>query len=106
MSGPDELTDRVADHARRVLRRDVRARDDLAPDAELQPADLLERLLQAEFRGFELVAHARIGTHHIFKTRYVGPLTMVVQARWVQGPGGGWEIHEAEIARVAVERKA
>lgn len=107
MSGPDELTAQVVDHARRVVTRDVRAREDLAPDAEIEPADLLDRLLlREEFRGFELVAHARIGAHHIFKIKYVGPVSMVIQTRWVQGPAGRWQIHESEIARVAVERRA
>ena len=37
--------------------------------------------------GFELVAHARIGAHHIFKTKFMGPTTLVVQARWADRVG-------------------
>lgn len=96
-----ELEAAVRDHARRVIARDTTVRADVAAGALLEPPDLFERLLAAPFRGFELVAHARVGAHHIFKTKYVGPTTLVVQARWVQEPAGPWRIHEAEIARVA-----
>jgi hypothetical protein len=53
-----------------------------------------------QFRGTELVAHARIGTHHIFKTKFVGTTTVVVQARWAADAAGRWLIREAEVARV------
>ena len=62
-------------HAERIVGRDARAREDLAPGAEMAPPNLLEWLLDRSFRGFELVAHARIGAHHIFKTKFVGPTT-------------------------------
>ena len=87
-------------HAERVVRRDGRAREDLAPGAEVAPSDLLEWLMARQFRGFELVAHARIGAHHIFKTKFVGPTTLVVQARWAAEADGRWCIREAEVARV------
>jgi hypothetical protein len=87
-------------HAERVVGRDARAREDLAPGAEVTPRDLVEWLLAHRFTGFELVAHARIGAHRIFKTKFVGPTTMVVQARWVSEDGGAWRIREAEVARV------
>jgi hypothetical protein len=90
-------------HAARVLARDAAARRALVPDAPVEPGDLYERLLAGPFRRFELVAHARIGAHHIFKTRYVGPTTLVVQERWVRGSDGAWRIHEAELARVGTE---
>jgi hypothetical protein len=41
-----------------------------------------------------------IGAHHVFKTKFVGPTTLVVQARWVAEAGGPWRIREAEVARV------
>jgi hypothetical protein len=104
VSGDAELLARVAGHARRVLDRDLRAREDVVPDAQIEPPDLLDRLLDARFQDFELVAHARVGAHHIVKTRYVGLLAMVVQTRWVRDADGRWRIHEAEIARVASER--
>jgi hypothetical protein len=104
VSGDAELRACVADHARRILDRDLRAREDLVPDAHIEPPDLLDRLLDARFQDFELVAHARVGAHHIVKTRYLGPRAMVVQARWVRDAEGRWRIHEAEIARVASER--
>jgi hypothetical protein len=90
-------------HASRVVARDVTARAALAPAAPIEPGNLYDRLLAGPFRRFELVAHARIGAHHIFKTRYVGPTTLVVQERWVRGDDGAWRIHEAELARVATE---
>ncbi len=99
MTGPGEA---VEAHAARVLRGEPAARADLAPGAEVVPADLYDRLLAGGFRGFELVAHARVGAHHVFKTRYRGPTTLVVQERWVREPDGIWRIHEAELARVAV----
>jgi hypothetical protein len=90
-------------HAGRVVAADPAARADLAPGSAVDPPDLLDRLLGGRFSGFELVAHARIGAHHVLKTRYAGPTTMVVQARWVQDADADrrWRIHEAEIARVA-----
>ena len=88
-------------HANRVVAGDPGARADFAPEAEMEPADLLDRLLQGGFRRFELVAHARIGAYHIFKTRYDGPATVVVQARWVERPPGRWQVVEAEVARTA-----
>jgi hypothetical protein len=88
-------------HAARVVAGDVAARTVLVPEAPVEPGDLYDRLLAGPFRRFELVAHARIGAHHIFKTRYVGPTTLVVQERWVQGADGTWRIHETELARVA-----
>jgi hypothetical protein len=88
-------------HAERVLAGDGGARGDLAPDAVVEPPDLLDRLLDGRFRAFALVAHARIGGHHVLKTRYLGPITMVVQARWVEDADGRWRMHEAEIARIA-----
>jgi hypothetical protein len=90
-------------HAARVVAGDAAARAALVPDAPIEPGDLYDRLLGGAFRGFELVAHARIGAYHIFKTRYVGPTTLVVQERWVRGDDGTWRIHEAELARVATE---
>jgi hypothetical protein len=90
-------------HAARIVAGDAGARTALVPDAPVEPGDLYERLLAGSFRRFELVAHARIGAYHIFKTRYVGPITLVVQERWVRGDDGAWRIHEAELARVATE---
>lgn len=96
----------VRDHARRIVAGDVAVRADLAAGAVVEPPDLLDRLLQGRFRDFELVGHARIGAYHIFKTRYVGPNTLVVQARWVPAPRGGWQVAEAEVARVGVDEEA
>ena len=87
-------------HAERIVGHDASAREDLAPGAEVAPPDLLEWLVARQFRGFELVAHARIGAHHIFKTKFVGPTTLVVQARWAAEVDGRWRIREAEVARV------
>jgi hypothetical protein len=87
-------------HAERIVRGDGQAREDLAAGAGLAPADLLERLVAAGFREFELVAHARIGAHHVYKIRFAGPATVVVQARWAADPDGRWRIREAEVARV------
>jgi hypothetical protein len=87
-------------HAERIVGRDARAREDVAPGAEITPPDLVDWLSTREFREFELVAHARIGAHHVFKTKYVGPATVVVQARWVAEADGRWLIREAEVARV------
>jgi hypothetical protein len=101
-----EVEAAVTAHAQRILARDPAARGDLDSAAEVEPADLFDRLLAGEFRRFELVAHARIGAHHVIKTKYVGPTTMVVQARWVQLPEGRWRIHEAELARVAAGEKS
>jgi len=96
-----ELDEAVRAHARRIVARDAGARTDLALDAQLEPDDLFDRLLSGEFWAFEVVAHARIGEYHLFKTRYRGSTILVVQARWVQDPDGRWRIHEAELARVA-----
>jgi hypothetical protein len=95
--GPEEA---ARAHAARIVGRDGRVHEDVAPGAEIVPPDLLESLLAHTFQGFELVAHARIGAHHIFKTRFLGPPTLVVQARWAEDPGGPWRIREAEVARV------
>ena len=97
-AGPEEA---ARAHAQRIVRRDARAREDLGPGAEVMPPDLVEWLLGLSFASFELVAHARIGAHHIFKTKFVGPTTLVVQARWAAETGGPWCIREAEVARVA-----
>jgi hypothetical protein len=86
-------------HAERVVGRDPRVHEDLASEAEISPPDLVGWLLAHPFTGFELVAHARIGAHHIFKTKFVGPTTLVVQARWVADAGGSWRIREAEVTR-------
>ena len=96
-AGEPELMARS--HAARVVARDPRARVDLEPGAEIAPPDLVEWLVSQSFTGFELVAHARIGAHHIFKTKFIGPVLVVVQARWVADAGGTWRIREAEIAR-------
>ncbi len=93
-------------HAGRVVAGDAGVRADLAPDAILEPVHLYDRLLDARFRGFEVVAHARVGAHHIFKTRYLGPTIFVVQERWVRSVDGQWRIHEAELARVTTEAPA
>jgi hypothetical protein len=90
-------------HARRIVGRDVKAREDLAPGADVVPPDLVDWLLSRTFHGFEVVAHARIGAHHIVKTMLLGPTTLVVQARWVAEADGRWRIREAEIARVEGE---
>jgi hypothetical protein len=101
-AGPhEEVERRACEHAGCVAARDRRALADLAPGAAVDPPDLFDRLLAASFTGFELVAHARIGAHHLLKTKYLGPTTIVVQARWVEDPGRSWRIHEVEIARVA-----
>jgi hypothetical protein len=86
-------------HAARLVARDGAARRDLAPGALLDPPEVIERLLAGPFDAFELVAHARIGAHHVFKTKLIGPTTLVVQARWAED-GGTWRIREIEIARV------
>jgi hypothetical protein len=95
--GPEEA---ARAHATRIVGGDAEARQDLAPGAEIVPPDLLPWLLTQAFRDFELVAHARIGAHHIFKTKFVGATTLVVQARWAVEPGGRWRIREAEVTRV------
>jgi hypothetical protein len=87
-------------HAARIVGHDAGAREDLAPGAEITPPDLVTWLVGRGFREFELVAHARIGAHHIFKTKFVGPTTLVVQARWAADDDGRWRIREAEVARV------
>jgi hypothetical protein len=87
-------------HAERIVGRDRRALDDVAPSAEITPPDLLTWLMARPFRGSELVAHARIGAHHIFKTKFTGSSVVVVQARWAAEPDGRWLIREAEVARV------
>ena len=97
---PPELEAAVREHARRVEAGDPRARDDVTPGAQIEPPDLLDQLLQAQPGRFELVAHARIGAQHVFKTKYVGSRTVVVQARWAQAPDGRWQVRDAEIARV------
>jgi hypothetical protein len=96
-TGPEQA---ARTHAKRIVGRDARVQEDLAPGAEVAPPDLLEWLLDRQFGGFELVAHARIGAHHIFKTKFIGPTTLVVQARWAAEAGGRWCIREAEVARV------
>jgi hypothetical protein len=96
-AGPVEA---VRAHAERIVARDGRAHLDVAPGAEVTPSDLVDWLLAQSFVGFELVAHARIGAHHIFKTKFVGPTTLVIQGRWAAEPGGSWRIREAEVARV------
>jgi hypothetical protein len=87
-------------HAERVAGRDRRAFEDLAPGAEVTPRDLLEWLMGCQFGDAELVGHARIGAHHIFKTKFVGATTIVVQARWAADATGRWLIREAEVVRV------
>jgi hypothetical protein len=91
----------VRDHAERVIARDSRVRDDLVPGAPLDPGDLLDQLLAGAFQGYALVAHARIGAHHVFKTRFDGPTTFVVQARWVEDRSGRWRLAEGELAQIA-----
>jgi hypothetical protein len=98
-----DLEAAVDAHARQVLAGDAAARADLVSDVLVEPSDLYDRLLQGSFRGFEVVGHARLGAYHIFKTKYVGPITLVIQERWVQGGDGVWRVHEVELARVAVE---
>ncbi len=98
-----DLEATVEAHARRLVSGDAAARADLAPNATIDPPDLFGRLLGGGLRDFELVAHARIGAYHLFKTRYRGPTTFVVQERWVRGVDGQWRVHEAELARVASE---
>ena len=97
-SAEPELAART--HAERIVGRVRTAFEDLAPGAEVTPPDLLEWLMGCQFREADLVAHARIGTHHIFKTRFVGTTTIVVQARWVADAAGRWLIRDAEVARV------
>jgi hypothetical protein len=87
-------------HAERVVQRDSRAREDFGSGAEITPPDLVDWLLGHPFERFELVAHARIGAHHIFKTKFVGPTSVVVQARWSAEPDGRWQVREAEVTRM------
>ena len=96
-----ELQAAIDSHARRVLAGDAGLRADLAPSAEIEPPDLIERLLASGLRDFEVVAHARIGAYHLVKTRYRGRTTLVVQERWVRGGDGQWRVHEALLVRVA-----
>ena len=98
-----DLEASVEAHARRVVAGDRTALTDLVASAGIEPPDLFERLLAGGFRGFELVAHARIGAYHLVKTCYAGPTTLVVQERWVRGADGRWRVHEAELTRVASE---
>ena len=93
----------MREHARWTVAGDARAREALDPGASVTPPDLLERLLGGRFQGFDLVAHARIGAHHIFKTKYLGRPTLVVQTRWVPVGPDAWRIAEVELARVAVD---
>jgi hypothetical protein len=102
----DEPEAAAREHARRIVAGDAGARADVAAGAVIEPADLLDRLLDARFHGFELVAHARIGAYHIFKTRYAGPTSVVVQARWVPAAGGGWQVAEAAVTRGGVDQGA
>lgn len=96
----------VREHAERVRAGDPQALADLAPDVQLEPRDLFDRLFRWRFRACELVAHARIGAQHVFKTKYVGPTTVVVQARWVRNVAGRWQLVDAEVARLEAETNA
>jgi hypothetical protein len=98
-----DLDAAVDAHARRLVAGDAAARDDLAPDAPIEPADLLDRLLGARLHGFHRVAHARIGAYHVVKVRYVGAPSLVVQACWARDVEGRWRVREVELTRVAVE---
>ena len=98
----DRVEAAVRAHAHRVVMRDPAARGDIASGAELSPPDLLERLLGGRFETFDLVAHAKIGAHHVFKTRLAGSVLVVVQARWAEDPDGRWRIREAEVVRTEI----
>lgn len=72
----------------------------LLPDAPVTPADLLAQLTGRPFTGYEVVAHARIGRQHLFKVKFLGPVSYVVQSRWGE-QGDSWRLLEVELARVA-----
>lgn len=100
-AGEAEPVERAAQaHANRVLAGDPGASGDLAPGARLDPPDLLDRLLRTQFASASLVAHARIGGHHIVKTRFEGPTSLVIQARWVEQALGRWQVVEMDVARL------
>lgn len=96
----------VEAHACLVVAGDPAAALDLAPTAALDPPDLFVRLAGLSFRAFEMVAHAKIGAHHVFKTKYLGPTTVVVQGRWAVGAAGRWQLREAEIVRITADGPA
>jgi hypothetical protein len=94
-----DVEEAVREHARRLLGGASSAREDLAPGAELIPVDLLAQLGAARFESFEIVAHAKIGAHHVFKTKFLGSTVVVVQARWARDGDGRWRIRDAEVVR-------
>ena len=89
----------VREHARRLLGGESSVREDLVPGAALTPGDLLVQLAAARFESYEIVAHAKIGAHHVFKTKFLGSTVVVVQARWARDGDGRWRVRDAEVVR-------
>src|SRR5262249_61538389 len=94
-----EVEAAVREHARRLLGGESSAREDLVPGAAVTPADLLAQLGAARFESFEIVAHAKIGAHHVFKTKFLGSTIVVVQASWARDGDGRWRVWGAGSGR-------
>lgn len=100
-----DIEPRVRAHAEAVLAKNRAASaGDLSPDAPQDPADLYERLDAGTFTRYEIVAHAKIGFHHIYKTKYIGTEAWVVQERWAE-QDGRWLIRESALLRTELAER-
>jgi hypothetical protein len=98
---PAELLEALDDHRGALDRGDVEAAVGQAVAEAREQLRSQYGALRGPLTGSELVGVARIGAYRVIKLALRGPSGVaVVQQQWRPGPGG-WQLHRAEIVRVA-----
>jgi hypothetical protein len=85
-------------HAQHIVAGDSAAiASDCVPHVLQTPEDLYAQLAAAPFERYTIVGHAKIGYHHVFKIRYVGPTVITLHHRLAE-TDGKWLVRESETA--------
>lgn len=102
MHFPDDLMQAITAYAEAIVRGDLEAGSRLVTDTpkaqESHSATFRQAARQGPWRGFELIARARLGYQYIAKVRFKGNGSdLILQCRWRQ-EDRFWRI--AEIAEI------
>lgn len=101
---PAELATAIEAHRRALAAADVAAAAGQAVDAIQDQIRALYQALRGPLMGFEIVGVARLGAYRVIKLALKGPDGLaVIQQQWRPGHGG-WQLHGAEVVRVAPPR--
>jgi hypothetical protein len=87
----------VEAHAKAIVSMDIaKIMDDLMPEAMMKLQAQAGGGTALQINSYELLGHTQDGDDYLYDTKYIGPESFTVRARWSQ-IGGQWKIADADI---------